>query len=61
MSIPSTVHHLQHTLYPTKCLAHLPGRPGNSHTVKAFVADLNLLAAYLPPDRTPGSASIPPT
>lgn len=31
---------------------------GNSpHTVKAFVADLKLLAAYLPPDRTLGSLS----
>jgi integrase/recombinase XerD len=31
---------------------------GNSpHTVKAFVADLNLLAAYLPPDRTLGSVT----
>ncbi len=31
---------------------------GNSpHTIKAFVADLKLLAAYLPPDRTLGSLS----
>jgi integrase/recombinase XerD len=31
---------------------------GNSpHTVKAFAADLNLLAGYLPPDRTLGSIS----
>jgi integrase/recombinase XerD len=31
---------------------------GNSpHTVKAFTADLRLLAAYLPPDRTLGSMS----
>jgi integrase/recombinase XerD len=31
---------------------------GNSpHTVKAFVADLRLLAAYLPPDRNLGSIS----
>jgi integrase/recombinase XerD len=29
---------------------------GNSpHTIKAFTADLRLLAAYLPPDRTLGS------
>jgi integrase/recombinase XerD len=29
---------------------------GNSpHTVKAFTADVNLLATYLPPDRTLGS------
>jgi len=31
---------------------------GNSpHTVKAFTADVNLLAAYLPPDRSLGSVS----
>ena len=31
---------------------------GNSpHTVKAFIADLKLLAAYLPPDRSLGSIS----
>ncbi|MBN1535290.1 MAG: site-specific integrase [Anaerolineales bacterium] len=31
---------------------------GNSpHTVKAFIADLNLLASYLPPDRTLGNIS----
>ena len=31
---------------------------GNSpHTVKAFTADLNLLASYLPPDRTLGNIS----
>ncbi|NMC11634.1 MAG: site-specific integrase [Chloroflexi bacterium] len=31
---------------------------GNSpHTVKAFIADLNLFASYLPPDRTLGSIS----
>lgn len=31
---------------------------GNSpHTVKAFIADLNLLASYLPPDRSLGSIS----
>lgn len=31
---------------------------GNSpHTVKAFLGDLNLLASYLPPDRTLGSVS----
>lgn len=31
---------------------------GNSpHTVKAFIADLKLLSAYLPPDRSLGSVS----
>lgn len=31
---------------------------GNSpHTIKAFIADLKLLASYLPPDRTLGSIS----
>ena len=31
---------------------------GNSpHTIKAFTADVNLLASYLPPDRTLGSIS----
>jgi site-specific recombinase XerD len=36
---------------------YLNDQANSPHTVKAFVADLTLLAGYLPPDRTIGSIS----
>jgi integrase/recombinase XerD len=36
---------------------YLDDQGSSPHTVKAFTADVNLLASYLPPDRTLGSIS----
>jgi len=49
----------QTTLIPTiKAWQYYLADQGNSpHTLKAFSADLNLLAIYLPPDRTLGGIS----
>jgi integrase/recombinase XerD len=49
----------QTTLIPTiNAWKYYLADQGNSiHTIKAFSADLNLLATYLPPDRTLGSIS----
>jgi len=49
----------QTTLIPTinAWRYYLTDQGSSPHTVKAFVADLNLLASYLPPDRTLGSIS----
>ncbi len=41
------------TIYAWKIFLDDQGR--SPHTIKAFTADLNLLASYLPPDRTLGS------
>jgi site-specific recombinase XerD len=41
------------TIYAWKIFLDDQGR--SPHTIKAFSADLNLLASYLPPDRTLGS------
>jgi site-specific recombinase XerD len=58
MSLPSTAHITVSTpLIPAikAWRIYLDDQGNSPHTVKAFVADLNLLAAYLPPDRTLGS------
>jgi site-specific recombinase XerD len=49
----------QSTLSPTikAWRIYLEDQGNSSHTVKAFTADLRLLAAYLPPDRSLGSIS----
>ena len=36
---------------------YLEDQGSSPHTIKAFIGDLNLLASYLPPDRTLGSIS----
>ncbi|MEE9187950.1 MAG: site-specific integrase, partial [Anaerolineales bacterium] len=36
---------------------YLEDRGRSPNTIKAFIGDLNLLASYLPPDRTLGSIS----
>ena len=36
---------------------YLEDQGSSPHTIKAFIGDLNLLASYLPPDRTIGSIS----
>src|SRR3970040_2000103 len=36
---------------------YLDDQGSSPHTIKAFTADLNLLASYLPPDRTLGSVT----
>lgn len=58
-SPPSTSAHISpQTTLPPAILAwriYLADQGNSPHTVKAFVADLNLLAGYLPPDRTLGS------
>ena len=47
----------QSTLSPTikAWRIYLEDQANSNHTVKAFTADLRLLASYLPPDRTIGS------
>lgn len=49
----------QSTLSPTikAWRIYLEDQGNSNHTVKAFTADLRLLAAYLPPDRSLGSIS----
>jgi len=58
---PSSTAHItpQTTLIPTINAWHfyLDDQGNSPHTVKAFVADLKLLAAYLPPDRSLGNIS----
>ena len=46
---------LSPTIYAWQIYLTDQGR--SPHTVKAFTADFNLLASYLPPDRTLGSIS----
>lgn len=56
---PATTAHIspQTTLPPAirAWQIYLADQGNSPHTVKAFVADLNLLSGYLPPDRTLGS------
>ncbi len=59
--LPSPVAHISTstTLFPAikTWSIYLNDQANSPHTVKAFIADLNLLAGYLPPDRTIGSIS----
>jgi site-specific recombinase XerD len=58
--LPATAHITPHTpLVPAinAWRIYLDDQGNSPHTVKAFTADLNLLASYLPPDRTLGSIS----
>jgi len=58
---PSPVAHISPstTLFPAinAWSIYLRDQANSPHTVKAFIADLTLLAGYLPPDRTIGSIS----
>jgi len=58
---PSPVAHISTatTLFPAinAWSIYLNDQANSPHTVKAFIADLILLAGYLPPDRTIGSIS----
>jgi site-specific recombinase XerD len=58
---PSPVAHISTstTLFPAinAWSIYLNDQANSPHTVKAFIADLTLLAGYLPPDRTIGSIS----
>jgi integrase/recombinase XerD len=58
---PSPVAHIttSTTLFPAinAWSIYLNDQANSPHTVKAFIADLILLAGYLPPDRTIGSLS----
>ena len=56
--LTSTAHITPQTTLQPAILAwriYLDDQANSPHTVKAFVADLNLLASYLPPDRALGS------
>lgn len=57
--IPSAHITAQSTFGPTikAWRIYLDDQGNSPHTVKAFTADLRLLAAYLPPDRTLGSVT----
>ena len=58
MSTQSTAHiSAQTTLVPALngWEMYLNDQGRSPHTIKAFIADINLLASYLPPDRTIGS------
>src|SRR3972149_10281172 len=64
MSLPSTPASTAHIIATTPFIPaimawriYLEDQGNSPHTVKAFVADLHLLAVYLPPDRTLGSVT----
>jgi integrase/recombinase XerD len=59
---PSSAHISVHSLLAPTIKAwryYLEDQGSSKHTVKAFMSDMNLLASYLPPDRTLGSIVTP--